>query len=195
MISKIQETTPILKGVDLHMARRTKKERLLQALLMIEGITPADAATTTSAHGKPYLIDYPNFHFSVSYSGVLVICAAGKMEMGADIEQIRNINLTDYRQYLSTTEYYQLMALPAAEQQLQFFQLWTLKESYLKMTSVGLSGLHHSISMQFSEGRWWLWQNGIRNKDLYLQHHYPTPGYIAAVCSYEPVPHAISWVD
>lgn len=179
----------------LHTTRHDKGRYLLLHAIAYTGVPTKQCSIGITILGKPYLIDYPDFHFSLSYSGILVICAADTSEIGADIEQIRNINITDYREYLSTTEYYQLVALPAAEQQLRFFLLWTLKESYLKMTGAGLSGLHHRISMQFSEGRWWLWENGIRNKELYLHHYYPMPGYVAAVCSYEPAPDAITWVD
>ena len=184
------EDTDMLRAV-----RQTKGRSLLSQAIAHSGVDNIRFDIGRTTHGKPYLIDYPDFHFSMSYSDTLVLCAAGKLGIGADIEQMRDVNPNDYREHLSTAEYYPMAALAAAEQRQRFFELWTLKESYIKMTGEGVHRPLDSFSMQFSEGRWWLWENGIRNKELYLQHYHPMPGYIAAVCSYEPAPDAITWVD
>ena len=51
--------------------------------------------------------------------------------------------------YFSKDELEALKALPAAEQLLRFYDLWTLKEAYIKARGVGLSIALRSFSFDF----------------------------------------------
>jgi len=51
---------------------------------------------------------------------------------------MRNISLDLAKRFYSEKEYNDLLTLPEIEQKEYFFELWTLKESYIKYTGQGL---------------------------------------------------------
>ena len=89
-------------------------------------------------HGKPYLPDYPKIHFSLSHSGDRVMCAVSQTKVGCDVEEagcteadIRRIGYV--ARCLTESERKQALADPSS-----FYRIWTLKESFVKLTGQGL---------------------------------------------------------
>jgi 4'-phosphopantetheinyl transferase len=90
-----------------------------------------------AANGKPFLAG-GGLHFNVAHSRDRVVCAISAKEIGVDIEVIRPIEMEVARRFFSAEEYAALSSLPETERPGKFFQLWTLKESYLKAVGTGL---------------------------------------------------------
>ncbi|HVA45288.1 MAG TPA: 4'-phosphopantetheinyl transferase superfamily protein [Pirellulales bacterium] len=94
--------------------------------------------------------------FNLSHTRGLVACAVtlGR-EVGIDVEDLqRGSPVTDLAaRYFSSLELAELVGLPQERQQERFFELWTLKEAYLKARGVGLSLGLHRFSMHFSPGQ------------------------------------------
>lgn len=88
-------------------------------------------------HGKPYLKDGGKF-FSISHSGSFAVCAISELELGCDIEKIRPANLRIARRFCKE-EYDCIMSAKPDMQPELFFRYWTLKESYMKATGLGLT--------------------------------------------------------
>lgn len=80
-------------------------------------------------YGKPSVKEDPDFHFSCSHSGDFVVCAVGEKEIGADLEQKKPIDVTNYTSYFP--EVTQL-------DEETFYLLWTAKEAYVKAGGWGL---------------------------------------------------------
>jgi len=110
---------------------------------------------------KPGCSDMPiNFNLSHS-SKVTAIALVLDTEIGLDVENhSRKIDLGIADRFFSTSESEHLGKCPEIERQSVFFDLWTLKESYIKARGMGLSiGLdkfgfkmdHSNISIQFHE--------------------------------------------
>lgn len=89
--------------------------------------------------GKPYLPDAPGFQFNISHSEEWAVCAVGDAPLGVDLQKERPLRQSVYRRF-APEEQAMLEALPESERQTAFFDLWVLKESYLKATGAGLSG-------------------------------------------------------
>ena len=85
--------------------------------------------------GKPYLQDYPDFHFNISHSGEFTALALSDSQVGVDIEKLRDINLKIADRYFTDDE------KAYVKDNKSFFYIWTRKEAYLKMTGEGLKGL------------------------------------------------------
>ena len=87
-------------------------------------------------HGKPYLPDYPQVHFNLSHSGERVMCIMGPAACGCDVEQVdRNQKQIDLViRCLAESEQRQ-----AARSAVDFFRIWTLKESILKLSGEGIT--------------------------------------------------------
>ena len=92
-----------------------------------------------SEYGKPYLPQLPGFHFSLSHSGNMALCAVSSDPVGCDIELPRGFDPNLARRFFHPAEQEWLFSRPEAEQSSAFFRLWTCKESFLKALGLGLS--------------------------------------------------------
>ena len=111
--------------------------------------------------GKPRLIEKQqretglNFNISHSKEHLLIaVCQReGKsLQLGVDIEHARSSTNIDsiMKHYFSDTELTDLLKLNKEEQRERFFDLWALKESYIKATGKGLATSLRSFSFDFS---------------------------------------------
>ncbi len=89
--------------------------------------------------GKPYLLRYPGLHFNLSHSGGWVVCAVASSPVGIDVEEIRPVDFDIARRFFSRSEYDELMRRALADRLDHFYNLWTVKESYVKLNGHGLS--------------------------------------------------------
>lgn len=87
----------------------------------------------TAEHGKPYLPDYPGIHFNLSHSGNRVMCIVSDQEVGCDVEKIEERLISQVIRCFAESE--QEIAKQSPE---NFFRIWTLKESILKLSGMGL---------------------------------------------------------
>lgn len=87
-------------------------------------------------HGKPYL-KTPLFFFSLSHSGGQVVCAVEDCEVGADIERKRKFSPRLARRICTPAEAAFIASEENADDALT--RLWTMKESYMKYTGLGLA--------------------------------------------------------
>jgi 4'-phosphopantetheinyl transferase len=92
----------------------------------------------TNDYGKPYLLNAPNFEFNLSHSEDWVVCAIDTTPIGIDVEIIKSIDLESANQFFTTKERNYVFSLPDL-QVFRFFDIWTLKESYIKTVGLGLS--------------------------------------------------------
>lgn len=110
--------------------------------------------------GKPVLSEasfarYP-LQFNISHSGdyllVAVIQATRDLQLGVDIERLRmSTNIyAILNHYFTDDETQSLLALPEDEQRSRFFDLWALKESYIKAKGLGLALSLKSFSFTFN---------------------------------------------
>nr|WP_193648175.1 4'-phosphopantetheinyl transferase superfamily protein [Bacillus cereus] len=90
-------------------------------------------------YGKPFVENFSDFHFNISHSGEWVVCATANSNVGIDIEKVSDIEaLKLANEFFSEEEFYDLSNMNSDEQINYFFDLWTLKESYIKTIGKGL---------------------------------------------------------
>lgn len=109
-------------------------------------IDPADWRFAANAYGRPHIANTDpgcrGLTFNVSHTdGLIVLGIARGVRLGVDAELpgARNADLDIVENCFAPREVYELRALPAALQPRRFFELWTLKESYIKARGQGLS--------------------------------------------------------
>jgi 4'-phosphopantetheinyl transferase len=107
-------------------------------------VAPAAWRFARNRYGRPF-ISYPRsatpLHFSLSHTDSFVACAVSPCErIGIDVETIdrRAAYLEIARAFFSPEELDDLNSLPAPQQKDRFFDLWTLKEAYVKARGMGL---------------------------------------------------------
>ena len=107
-------------------------------------VAPRDWPFLIDEHGRPVLElkppVAPDLRFNVSHTNGLVACAitVGR-EVGIDVEYINRRLLHHVpERFFSAREVEDLRARPVNEQDVVFFDYWTLKESYIKARGLGL---------------------------------------------------------
>lgn len=88
-------------------------------------------------HGKPFLKNFPDFHFSVSHSGSCVAFISDSSPIGIDIEKISQARIEIARRFFAPNEYKYI--LKSENQNNTFYEIWTKKEAYIKMLGTGLT--------------------------------------------------------
>ena len=127
---------------------------------------PSDLSFIKNQHGKPELTNNTNkIRFNLSHNNDLIIIAiCAKDDIGCDIENpLRKVNIEPLtRRYFSEQEHLEICTLTPKIQQQRFFEMWTLKEAFVKATGIGISlGLdtfyfdkdvvNKEINVQFNE--------------------------------------------
>ena len=144
LFARLLETVPRERQEKVRAFRNTGAARLsLAAGLLLNlalrycGLQAGEIRT--GEYGKPCFPALPGFHFSLSHSGSMALCAVSDRALGCDIEQIRGDRLRLAARFFHPQEYAWLLALPEEERQEGFFRLWTSKESFIKAIGRGLS--------------------------------------------------------
>jgi len=120
-------------------------------------IAPQDWQFEKNQWGKPYIIQQQNpnnWAFNLSHTEGLICCAISQgNSLGVDVEDIQRtgetLKIAD--RYFSPQEYKTLIQLPSTERNDRFFDLWTLKESYIKACGKGLSIPLDEFSFSFTQ--------------------------------------------
>ncbi len=90
-----------------------------------------------SEQGKPFFPAFPQYHFNLSHSSSLTLCALDELPVGADIEVIRPHHPNLARRICSAEE---LAWLEGQKDTLSALcQLWTRKEALVKYRGTGLN--------------------------------------------------------
>lgn len=124
--------------------------------------------------GKP---EAEGIYFSVSHSGDYVIAVSSDTPVGCDIEKMGRAPLKVAERFFAKEERDYIMS--HTDRDFAFWQLWTLKESYIKMTGDGLRVPLGSFKLNTNE-KLTLYREGIeQNVEL---KHFIHDGYSIAVC-------------
>ena len=91
-----------------------------------------------NAHGKPFLEDRPDIHFSLSHCRTAVACLVGDSPCGVDVECIRKAKpaLVEYCMNKEERE----LVFRSATPDIIFTEMWTRKEAVFKLLGTGITG-------------------------------------------------------
>ena len=81
--------------------------------------------------GKPFFASLPDVHFSLSHSDGFIMCAVSDSPVGCDIQTVRNVSEKLIRRIMGNGEAKRFEERGRRTE--DFFRLWTLKESALKL--------------------------------------------------------------
>ncbi|HJJ28356.1 MAG TPA: 4'-phosphopantetheinyl transferase superfamily protein [Methanocorpusculum sp.] len=178
------------KKVDAFL-RREDRELCTGAWLVLKraladaGIDADSVSFSCGSRGKPRLAARPDFHFNLSHSGRMVMCAAGGAPVGCDVEKIAPVSLELAKRYFYRSEFERILAEPAGEaRNKMFYRLWTLKESFMKATGLGFSLALDAFEVGFGEEGIFVRQN-VSDKGFSFREIERNDGYCYAVCRCE----------
>ena len=131
--------------------RSMAAELLLFHALGANGIDPLGVSICEMEDGKPYLDGVRDFHFNLSHSGNLAICAVSSLPVGCDVQEITDVKLDIARRF-TPEEYGKITALKGDMARDLLFRFWTAKESYIKAIGTGFKTSLNSFSIDFESG-------------------------------------------
>ncbi|MCM3216690.1 4'-phosphopantetheinyl transferase superfamily protein [Niallia taxi] len=132
---------------------RTIVGEILIRYLIIEkiGLKNKEINFDQNLYGKPFLEGFPSFHFNISHSGNYVLCVINDNEVGCDIEEIKPLNIEEISTAFFTNEECRYINSDSNNRLDKFYEIWTLKESYIKCCGLGLSLSLKNFSMNISK--------------------------------------------
>lgn len=114
------------------------RKRSLGAGIIIEQILKENGLSEDhlkySENGKPVA---DNLFFNVSHAGDYVVGVSSDCDVGCDIEKIIDAPIEIAEHYFNQSEIEYIKS--ESDKNKAFFTFWTLKESYMKMTGMGMS--------------------------------------------------------
>lgn len=161
---------------------------LLRKVLETYGLSEQDVRIGT--HGKP---EVNGLYFNLSHSGDYVVCAVSDQSpVGCDLELIKEVDSRVAERFFSLKEREYLALVPQENYDEEFLRLWTMKESYVKMTGEGMT--FSMKDYEFSiEDRVQVMRRGAVEPCVF--NEYDIPGYKLTVCSEDAQYSDVIWVD
>lgn len=98
-----------------------------------------DIQFSKEEYGKPVLQMPSGIHLNISHTDGFSVCVVSDKNVGIDIEKIEAIDLDIAKKYFALTEYQYIMNAQNSDVQFnRFFEVWTMKECYLKLLGIGM---------------------------------------------------------
>lgn len=146
------------------------------------GMKPEQLEIKRNKYGKPYFGNVENIHFNISHSNEWVACVISNCPCGIDIEKIGEVHLNIAKRCFTAKEYQMLVMAEKYEQKKLFYELWTLKESYVKYMGKGLSMPMNKFSFVKSGNKWRIEGQGeteyyfarVKTEETYMSYVYIT---------------------
>ena len=150
---------------------------LLRHALKLHGMTLRDVHY--GQNGKPAM---EGICFNLSHSHEMVVCTVSKNEVGCDIEKITKAPGRIAGRFFCKNEIRYLDQFEGKEKELEFFRLWTMKESYMKMTGEGMQLALNRFEFLLGDSIKVYRDGEVCNCHL---KEYDIPGYKMTVCAKE----------
>ena len=113
------------------------------------GISYLDEEITFNENGKPSFKN-SSYHFNTSHSGNYALCVISDVEVGCDIEEIKEYKEKIADRYFASKEKQYLEVSPNKDE--LFYRFWTLKESYMKCIGKGFTKPMNSFELETRGG-------------------------------------------
>lgn len=166
------------------------RRRSLGAGMIINKILYENNTDVNSIHygsnGKPYA---DNIFFNVAHSGKFAFGISSDKEIGCDVEIIKNAHLDIAKRVFTESEYNYISKSENSSN--TFYKLWTIKESYIKLSGEGLRTPLNSFEIKISDNDISITENNIAKDCFVTQFEFDNHSF--AICSYEQPPRKIEF--
>lgn len=195
-ISRIEQLSSYLpessRNRTMRFVRSEDKQRALMGELMVRSflsnrlnLSNRKIKFKKNRFGKPYLKSSTRVYFNISHSGKWIVSAFSSKPVGIDIEKLKPVDFKLARRFFSQEENKDLLKKNVTERQAFFFELWSLKESYLKAKGIGITVALSSFTIKTGKNSIIVKNDKSQNDDLFFKQYDIDEGYRMAVCAYE----------
>lgn len=167
---------------------------LAQMVCRISGYPVSSISIHRYPNGKPFLPDFPNLHFNITHTDHLAVLAIDTRLVGVDIEKVSTARMAVANRFFSESEKEMLNQCPIDQRNSLFFELWTIRESFVKAIGCGIFGTRGDFIPERNESGWQVnhTDTGLWN----IKHYNLFSDYIVALCSKSQVfPEAIEQIE
>lgn len=177
------------KKTDAFRFRKDKNLSLGAGILLNEGLKKYGLSEKEMTYGtyenqKPYFKDRPDIHFSISHSGVFAAAAFSDGDIGIDIEEIKETDFKIAKRFFAEDEYNYLENITDKNlRNREFYRLWTLKESFMKITGKGMQLPLNSFCIHIDSNDISV-ESSIDDK-FYFYESSMIDGFCASLCSHK----------
>ncbi|MBD5556785.1 MAG: 4'-phosphopantetheinyl transferase superfamily protein [Roseburia sp.] len=180
----LENLTDERKKNTMRFVQAADRKRSLGAGILLGKILPLYGASPEEirigADGKP---EVEGICFNLSHSAEFVICAVGEQAVGCDVEKIAKAPERVAEHFFHRHEAEYLRACGEEGRAAMFFRLWTMKESYIKMTGEGMRLPLDSFEFLLDAEKVSVWRDGQMLSCHIME--YEIPGYKVSVCAKE----------
>ena len=163
-------------------------ELLLRKGLLDLGLDTKNLTYGLGENGKPFLRRPEGVCFNLSHSGSCVLCAISPWEVGCDVQRITAIRPGIAERFFAPRERELLMACEDRQEQRElFFRIWALKESYMKLTGLGMRLGLSEFAVDPKENCVVTTRDGIR-QPVFFREYEIDGDYRCAVCCRQSEP-------
>ena len=193
-----EKQSRIKRFVNREDALRTLLADILIRVIIHNKINVSNEAINfvKNKYGKPFLKDISNFYFNLSYSGKWIVCAIDDKPIGVDIENIRHVDFDIAKQFFSEEECIDLFTKKGLDRLRYFYDLWTLKESFIKALGEGISIPLNSFTIKINENSILTIKTGLQKNNYWFRQYDIDNNYKLSVCGLQnSFPESINIVD
>lgn len=153
-------------------------------LSAIDAVTFVPASGRISGQekgGKPFLVNYPDFHYNLSHSGTKVLLAVSDAGIGCDIQQVTGWRERVAKRCFTETELAYCLDGTEDERAERFTEVWARKESFVKAIGLGIAANLTAFSVCERDGKAALRQS-LTEEDWKLIPADVPEGYRGSIC-------------
>lgn len=184
------------------LVNEPKKLSLMASMLFVKAMEEIDInidikniKIAYTKNQKPYIEDqkYKDIKFNISHSQDKAILVTSQEEVGCDIEKIHDIDLNLAKRFYTNEEYKLILSNNDIEKQKKiFYKMWTLKESYLKLTGKGIIAGLDSVDFSEVDYNYIFLENKtknnkifsfVQNGEVYYFHNFDIEDYMISICT------------
>lgn len=165
----------------VRLTRLLGEAMVWSGLRKLFGMEKEDCRIQRSEHGKPYLEGERLVYFNISHSGTYIVCAFSDAEVGIDIEKIASPRYEVARRFFHPEEV-RLLENGKFKNESLFYDIWVVKESFLKYKGTGLTCPLSSFQVNIFPGKALVYEGG-HLLTLNIRECPVAEGYKCYVCS------------
>ena len=150
----------------------------------LSGIAPEKLIFETDKYGRPFLKSprIKNLDFNISHSGDYVAMAIADCPIGIDIERTKPFDIKIIADYFTEQELKYLNSR-RKNQLRRFYELWVLKESFIKAVGRGLSFPLKKINFKYNKGKTIILKPKSTKGKWFFKIYEIDKNYKMAICS------------
>ncbi|TCL57582.1 4'-phosphopantetheinyl transferase [Kineothrix alysoides] len=185
----------LLKLVDLDYQERILRYRFWEdrqrslfgcllsryAIIKNFGLRNDEIKITENEYGKPFVSECGKIYFNVSHSGDWVVCVINNSVVGIDVQEIESIELSIAERFFTKEENDYLLSLKVNDRLQGFYDIWSLKEAYIKALGIGFSMPLNKFSVVKSEDGFKVKETS--DTEFYFKQYPIDKEYKLSVCS------------